>query len=129
MEKIKLSDGTLINITDIQVMNGVLKIVTPDHTVEELAEIFSNKSKTNLITILTVSGKESGFKTGFTSFAGIMYEADGLKTVELFQPVDVNEQRISNAEGTSNAASAMVEQTNINVHELTETVDALLGTA
>lgn len=129
MEKIKLSDGTFVNILNIELVNGALKITTPDHTVEELATIFSDKSKTNLITILTASGKESGFKTGFTSFAGIMYEADGMKTVELFQPVDVTEQRISNAEGTANAASAMVEQTNINVHELTETVDALLGTA
>lgn len=105
MEKIKFSDGTLINITAIEQVNGVLKITTPDHTVEELAEIFKDKSKTSLITILTESEQESGFKTGFTSFAGIMYGAEGEKTVELFQPADVTEARVSNAEGVAHVAN------------------------
>lgn len=128
MTKIKLVDGTIIKAHEVILEHGMLKITTDEHTVEELAEIFSDKSKTNLIKLLTESEKESGFQVGFTSFAGIIYEADGMKTVQLFQPIDISEQRISNAEGVANTASAAVEQTNINVNELTETVDALLGT-
>lgn len=120
MTKIKLVDGTIINASTVELVGGVLKITTADHTVEELAELFNNKENTNLITLLTESEVESGFKTGFTSFAGIVYNPDETKTVELFQPVDATEARISNAEGAANAASNAAT-------ELEETVDALLG--
>lgn len=120
MTKIKLVDGTIINASTVELVGGVLKITTADHTVEELAELFNNKENTSLITLLTESEVESGFKTGFTSFAGIVYNPDDTKTVELFQPADVTEARISNAEGAANAA-------NNAATELEETVDALLG--
>lgn len=107
MTIIKLVDGTTINASSVELTNGVLRITTTDKTVEELAEIFSDKSKTNLITLLTETKAESGFKTGFTSFAGITYDAEGNKTVELFQPADVTEARISSAEGTANEANAV----------------------
>ena len=109
MTKIKLVDGTIINAVSVEIVKGVLEISTTDHTVEELADIFSNKETTNLITLMTESGIETGFQTGFTSFAGILYGADGLKTVQLFQPVDVAESRISNAEGVANAANSIAE--------------------
>lgn len=121
MTKIKLADGTIINADSIELVNGALKITTAEKTVEELAEIFSDKTKTSLITLMTPSEKETGYKTGFTSFSGINYDAEGVKTVELFQPVDVTEARISGAEGVANQASA-------DVNELEATVDALLGT-
>ena len=121
MTKIKLADGTIINADSIELVNGALKITTSEKTVEELAEIFSDKTKTSLITLMTPSEKETGYKKGFTSFSGINYDADGVKTVELFQPVDVTEARISGAEGVANQASA-------DVNELEATVDALLGT-
>lgn len=120
MTKIKLVNGEIINAIDVALENGVLKIVTTESTVEELAEMFSNKENTSLITLMTESEIESGFKTGFTSFSGINYDSDGVKTVELFQPADVTEARISNAEGAANAASNAAT-------ELEETVDALLG--
>lgn len=102
MTKIKLTDGTIINASNVEVVNGTLKITTTENTVEGLAEIFSDKSKTNYITLLTDSDKECGYKTGFTSFAGINYDAEGNKTVELFQPKDVTEARIANAEAAAN---------------------------
>lgn len=55
MTKIKLADGTIINASRVELVNGVLKITTADHTVEELAALFSNKSNTSHITLLTES--------------------------------------------------------------------------
>lgn len=120
MTKIKLSDGVIINASAVEMINGILKITTTEHTVEELSEIFSNKENTNLITLMTESEIETGTQMGFTSFAGIDYDSEGAKTVKLFQPVDVTESRISNAEGTANQAIA-------ETAELEATVDALLG--
>lgn len=120
MTKIKLVDGTVIDANSIELVNGALKITTVEKTVEELAEIFSDKNNTSLIVLMTPSGKETGFKEGFTSFAGITYDSEGVKTIELFQPADVTEARLSNAEGVANQASN-------DVNELEATVDALLG--
>ena len=120
MTKIKLLDGKIINAVSVEVVSGVLKISTYDHTVEELAKIFSDKDATPLITLLTESEIETGYKTGFTSFAGINYDDDGLKTVELFQPVDITEKRVSTATGVANQAMAETEI-------LSETVEAMLG--
>lgn len=114
MTKIKLANGTIINANSVELVNGVLMIATTEHTVEELAEIFSNKENTSLITLMTKSGVESGHKKGFTSFAGINYDAEGVKTVELFQPKDVTEARISNAEAAANLASANAASANSN---------------
>ena len=120
MTKIKLSNGTIVNASEVELVNGVLKISTTDHTVEELAAMFSDKVNTSLITMMTESGVETGYKTGFTSFAGIDYDAEGVKTVALFQPVDVTELRLSGAEGLSKQALMETE-------ELEATFDALLG--
>ena len=115
MTKIKLTDGTIINASTVEVINGTLKITTAEHTVEELAELFGDKAKTSYITLMTESGIESGYKTGFTSFAGINYDAEGNKTVELFQPKDVTEARISNIEATTAKVS---EETNSNTEDI-----------
>lgn len=129
MTKVKLTNGTIINAESVVLENGILKISTTELTVEELAELFSKKENTNLITLLTESEKESGYKTGFTSFAGINYDETGLKTIELFQPADVTESRISSAEGTANQASAATEtlaseitDTQLAVAELAEII-------
>lgn len=126
MTKIKLVDGTIISASSVELVSGVLKITTTEHTVEELAALFSDKSNTSLITLLTESEKESGYKTGFTSFAGITYDADGNKTVELYQPADVTEARISNAEGAANAASASAAAVEEQNAVLAATVDSIL---
>ena len=120
MTKIKLTDGTIINASNVEVVNGILKITTTEKTVEELAEIFNDKGNTNLITLLTESGKECGYKTGFTSFAGITYDAEGNKTVELFQPKDVTEARIVNVEATANIAKEETLSVSSKVTELEE---------
>ncbi len=121
MTKIKLSNGTIINASSVELFNGALKITTTDSTVEELAEVFSDKENTRIITLMTESEIETGYKEGFTSFSGIIYDAEGVKTIELFQPADVTEQRVANAESTANLANEKVD-------ELGNTVDALLGT-
>lgn len=121
MTKVRLADGTIVNASSVELVSGVLKITATDYTVEYLAALFSDKSKTSLITLLTESEKESGYKTGFTSFAGIAYSPEGVKTVELYQPADVTEARISNVEGAANAAMEETE-------EVKTLVNALLGT-
>ena len=128
MEKIKLSDGTLINITDIEVVHGTLKISTPDHTVEELVALFSDKQKTSLIMILTAANVECGQKIGFTSFAGIRYDADGLKTVELFQPVDDLERRVAIAEGVADGAASVANTATEKAMTLDEQMIVLAST-
>ena len=115
MTIIKLSNGITINASAVEVVNGVLKITTNEYSVEELAEIFKDKNKTNLITLMTESEKVSGYKTGFTSFAGINYDADGNKTVELFQPKDVTESRLSNVEGNT---ERLAEDTTVNAENI-----------
>lgn len=109
MTIIKLTDGTTINATDVELSYGILKITTEDHTVEELAAIFSDKQKTSHIVMLTAAGVESGFRDGFTSFAGIQYTADGIKTVALFQPIDDLERRVATAEGVAVGAATTAE--------------------
>lgn len=134
MTKIKLVDGTIFSAEKVEIVNGTLQLtVIDDVSVEDLADAFSDKNNTCHITLLTESGKESGFKTGFTSFAGIMYNADCSKTVQMFQPKDVTERRISDAEGKANQAIAdsaenkdksdiLAEQNEV----LASTVDAIL---
>lgn len=128
MTKVKLANGTVVNASDVVLAGGVLKITTTDSTVEKLAKLFSDKENTNLITLLTEADVECAYKTGFTSFAGINYDSEGVKTVELFQPIDASEERISNAEGAANLANEGVAQANENISELEGTINALLGT-
>ena len=121
MTKIKLVDGTIINAETVELDGGVLKIATTEKTVEELHKIFSSKENTSLIVLMTESGIESGYNTGFTSLMGINY-VDGLKTIELIQPVDATDYRIANAEGAANKASAATEEL---ASEITDTQLAL----
>ena len=86
MTKVKLLNGTIINASTVEVVGGVLKITTEDHTVEGLAGLFSNKENTATITLMTESGIECGYKNNFTVLAGINY-VDGVKTVELLQSI------------------------------------------
>lgn len=108
MTKVKLVNGAIINALEVKMENGFLKITTEENTVEELAELFANKENTNLITFMTETEIESGFKVGFTSFLGINYDADGVKTVELAQPIDVTEARLSTLEGLATALEERV---------------------
>lgn len=127
MTKVKLVDGTILNAESVELVKGVLEISTTEKTVEELAEMFSNKENTNVITLMTESEIESGIQLGFTSFAGIGYEPDGTKTVKMFQPADVTEARISNAEAAANLANKNANQTATENAELEAVIDALLG--
>ena len=122
MTKIKLTNGIIINADSIDLTNGVLRITTSDFTVEELATLFSDKNNTNHITLMTESGLETGYKTGFTSFAGINYDADGTKTVELFQPKDVTEARLSNVEATTNTVASSITDVELAMVELYEMI-------
>lgn len=110
MTKIKLTDGTIINASDIKLVDGILKISTTDSTVEKLAKLFSNKEKISLLTLMTESGIECGYKSGFTSFAGINFDPDGTKTIELFQPADATEARIAKIEASAAMANAKTSE-------------------
>lgn len=122
MTKIKLTNGIIINADSIDLTNGVLRITTSEFTVEELATLFSDKNNTNHITLMTESGLESGYKTGFTSFAGINYDANGTKTIELFQPKDVTEARLSNVEATTNTVASSITDVELAMVELYEMI-------
>lgn len=119
MTQIKLNNGKVINADSVELVDGVLKITTAELTVEELATLFSDKNNTSLITLMTESGIETGFKSGFTSFAGINY-ADGLKTIELFQPKDVTEARLSDVEARANNVANGITDIELAMAELYE---------
>lgn len=125
MTKIKLTNGTVINADSIDLSNGVLRITTSELTVEELAALFSDKNNTSCITLMTEGGLETGYKTGFTSFAGINYDADGTKTVELFQPKDVTEARLSNVEAATNSVASSVTDVELAMVELFEMIGGI----
>jgi hypothetical protein len=130
MRKIKLVNGTVIEITEKSLVNGILKISTKEKTVEELAELFSNKENTSYIATLSRNDVEIGFNKGFTSFAGITYDTERVKTVELFQPKDVTEARIANLEGVTNetkntVASVETSMSNFKVEQKQEMENAL----
>lgn len=122
MTKIKLTNGIIINADSIDLTNGVLRITTSEFTVEELATLFSDKNNTNHIVLMTENGSESGYKSGFTSFAGIQYNPDGSKTVELFQPRDVTEARLSNVEAMASSTSNSVTDVELAMTELYEMI-------
>ena len=126
MDKVKLVDGTLLSAESIELINGVLKISTRDNTVDGLVGLFSDPANTHTIVILTNDDVECERKIGFTSFAGIHYSADGLMTVEMFQPTDDMELRVASAEAAASAANStaevLVEQTEI----LAITLDSIL---
>lgn len=119
MTQIKLNNGKVINADSVELIDGVLKITTSELTVEELATLFSDKANTSLITLMTESGIATGFKTGFTSLAGINY-SDGLKTVELFQPRDVTEARLSDVEARANNVANGITDIELAMAELYE---------
>ena len=111
MTKIKLANGVILDATNVELKNGVLELtVSSDKTVEELAILFRNKTNTALITLMTENRKETGYKRGFTSFAGINYHDDGTKTIQMFQPKDVTEARLSDVHGQVIAANAQAAQ-------------------
>lgn len=122
MTKIKLTNNIIINADNVDLTNGILRITTKESTVEELATIFSDKSNTNHIILMTESGLETGYKTGFTSFAGINYDANGTKTIELFQPKDVTEARLSNVEATTNTVASSITDVELAMVELYEMI-------
>lgn len=111
MTKVKLVNGFTINAESVELINGVLRISTMDSlSVEELASLFSNSAITNCITLLTESGKETGYQTGFTSLAGIKYSEDSLKTIELFKPLSDTEVRIANVESETNKVASTINK-------------------
>jgi hypothetical protein len=121
MTKVKLVNNEIINADSVELKNGILSITTKELTVEELATLFSNKENTSLITLMTENGTETGYKTGFTSFAGINY-LNGVKTVELFQPKDVTEARLANVEATTNTVASSVTDVELAMTELYEMI-------
>ena len=126
MDKIKLVDGTILSAESIELINGVLKISTRDNTIDGLIELFSNSANTHTIVILTEDEVECERKIGFTSFAGIRYNADGLMTVEMFQPKDELELRVASAEATANLATSKITEVEEQNEILSITVDSIL---
>lgn len=129
MTKVKLVDGTIVHATCVEVVRGVLLITTTDMTVEELASKFSDKSNTNLLVLMTESNNICGYRTGFTSFAGIDFDAAGNKTIKMYQPTDIREQRIVNAEAAANKAIEEADKASLAtqslIKEVTGTIEDL----
>jgi hypothetical protein len=121
MTKIKLVNGEILKVNTIELINGILNISIEENTVEELAELFSNKQNISKIIFMTENEEETGYKEGFTSFAGINY-IDGIKTIQLFQPKDVTETRLLNVETTTNNISNNITDVELAIAELYEMI-------
>ncbi len=108
MEKIKLIDGSVHEITRAEVTNGRLEIDFQGRTAEELQDIFSTPALLTNIELLTENEENFGDVPGWTVYGGVMTLGD-TKTVILTKAIDVTEQRLTNAEARSIAANTAAE--------------------
>lgn len=108
MEKIKLIDGSVHEITRAEVTNGRLEIDFQGRDAEELQDLFSTPALLTNIELLTGNEEKMGDVPGWTVYGGVMTLGD-TKTVILTKAIDVTEQRLTNAEARSIAANTAAE--------------------
>lgn len=108
MEKIKLIDGSVHEMTRAEITNGRLEIDFQDRTAEELQDIFSVPALLTNIELLTENGEKFGDVPGWTVYGGVMTLGD-TKTVILTKAVNVTEQRLVDAESNAIAANTAAE--------------------
>jgi hypothetical protein len=105
MEKIRLVDETVQEITRIDKVNGRVEIDIQDKTSEEIEALFAVPARLVTIELLTSENEKYGELSGYTVLDGVMLKG-GVKTVLLSKAVDVTEERLVAAE--SYALKAMV---------------------
>ena len=108
MEKIKLIDGAVHEVTRVEVTNGRLEIDFQGRTAEELQDTFSVPSLLTNIELLTETEEKFGDVPGWTVYGGVMTLGD-TKTVILTKAIDVTEQRLTYAEANAIAANTAAE--------------------
>lgn len=105
MEKIRLVDGTVQEITRIDNVNGRVEIDIQDKTSEEIEALFDVPARLVTIELLTSENEKYGELSGYTVLDGVMLKG-GVKTVLLSKTIDITEERLVAAE--SYALRAMV---------------------
>lgn len=111
---IRLVDGTTYAVESTEIVGDHLeiKMSTVEKSVENIETIFDNQ-ESNLarIGLEQPEGDEYGHFSNFTKYGGIFKDPDSeIATVYLIQPVDVTEQRITNAESVSAEAKAAASE-------------------
>ena len=97
MEKIRLVDETVQEITRIDKVNGRVEIDIQDKTSEEIEALFAVPARLVTIELLTSENEKYGELSGYTVLDGVMLKG-GVKTVLLSKAVDVTEERLVAAE-------------------------------
>ena len=108
MEKIKLIDGSVHEITRAEVTNGRLEIDFQGRTAEELQDIFSIPALLANIELLTETEEKIGDVPGWIVYGGVMTLGD-TKTVILTQTTNITEQRLTAAESNALKAKTIAE--------------------
>lgn len=126
--KIRLIDGTVHVVTRADVTNGRLEIDFTGKTAEEIQEIFATPANLQNIEVLTDDGVWTAGLPGWTVYGGIYLIGDK-KTVVLSKPVDVTEERLTNAEAKAIQAEGRATEAENKAaslaEELTQTQVAL----
>lgn len=108
MEKIRLIDGSVLEVTRTEVTNGRLEIDFQEKTAEELQVIFSVPALLMNIELLFEDGEKIGDVTGWTVYGGVMTFGN-TKTVILTKSTDIIEQRLTTAEADALKAKSIAE--------------------
>ncbi len=106
--KIRLTDGSVYDVTRAEITNGRLEIDFQGKAAEEIQNIFSVPALLTNIEILTDAEEKTGDVPGWTVYGGVMTLGD-TKTVILTKTVNVTEQRLTDAEASAVAANAAAE--------------------
>lgn len=108
MEKIRLTDGSMYEVTRAEVTNGRFEIDFQGKTAEELQDTFSVPALLTNIELLTDTEDKTGDVPGWTVYGGVMTLGD-IKTVILTKAVNITEQRLADAEAKAIAANSIAE--------------------
>lgn len=95
--KIRLVDGTVHAVTRAEVKNGRLEIGFAGKTAEEIQAIFDTPANLQNIEVLTDENDWTAELSGWSVYGGIYLIGDK-KTVILSKPVNITEERLTNAE-------------------------------
>ena len=108
MEKIRLIDGSVHEVTRAEITNGRLEVDFQGRDAEELQDTFSVPALLTNIELLTENEEKIGDVPGWTVYGGVM-TLGNTKTVILTKALDMTEQRLTNAEARAIAANTAAE--------------------
>ena len=119
--KIKLTDGTMYEISDIKIDKGVLFIDFRDKTAEEVQAILSVPGNLNRIELLNDNEKMYAYYSKYSVFAGVYLNPDtGINQGMLTQEKDEVLSRLTEAESAAKTATTTCSEVSAKMETFTE---------